>query len=71
MKKVMLGDGTEDMETLISLETEEKREAMKAADAESYAMGTNILKIENSEAQYTQWKFQYLNMELRKSKMQR
>ena len=49
-KRVMLEDGLEDIENLMSLEKEEKREAMKTADAESDAVGTNFLKIENSEA---------------------
>ena len=49
-KKVMLEDGMEDIENLITPEKEEIREAMKNADIESDAVGTNFLKIENSEA---------------------
>ena len=38
------------MEKLITPEKEEKREAMKSAVVASHAIGTNFLKIENSEA---------------------
>ena len=48
-KKVRLKDGLEDIENLISPEKEEKQEAMEKADTESDAVGTNFLKIENSE----------------------
>ena len=37
-KKVMLEDGLEDMEKLISPEKEEKREKMKTTDAQSDAV---------------------------------
>ena len=48
IKKVMLEDGLEDIDKLMTPEKEEQREAMKQADIDSDAVGANYLKVLNN-----------------------